>query len=149
MVNGEGPFKFVVDTGASLSVIDQGIAEKLGLEDGGTVRLSTKRGSAEVAIESSDRMQPGHISLPNGLGVDYPDAEGVRQLAGVAPNELTASEDRDWLAGTPGEAEADSDGEHAGLDRAKAPRPRIPATGASVVELTARRDRGGQGCCDR
>jgi anaerobic selenocysteine-containing dehydrogenase len=76
-------------------------AEKLGLDDGGTARLSTKRGSAEVAIEISDRMQPGHISLPNGLGVDYPDEQGVRQLAGVALNELTASEDRDWLAGTP------------------------------------------------
>ena len=45
-------------------------------------------------------MQPGHISLPNGLGLDYPGEDGV-VAAGVAPNELTASEDRDWLAGTP------------------------------------------------
>jgi anaerobic selenocysteine-containing dehydrogenase len=45
-------------------------------------------------------MQPGHVSLPNGLGVDYPDPDGI-VAAGVAPNELTAVEDRDWLAGTP------------------------------------------------
>ena len=45
-------------------------------------------------------MQPGHVSLPNGLGLDYPGAAG-RVTTGVAPNELTASEDRDWLAGTP------------------------------------------------
>ncbi len=76
-------------------------AERLGLEDGGAARLSTKRGSADVAIEVSERMQPGHVSLPNGLGLDYPDGEGVRHATGVAPNELTASEDRDWLAGTP------------------------------------------------
>jgi anaerobic selenocysteine-containing dehydrogenase len=72
-------------------------ARRLGLADGGRARLSTKRASVEVAVELSDRMQPGHVSLPNGLGLDYPDAG----TTGVAPNELTASEDRDWLAGTP------------------------------------------------
>jgi hypothetical protein len=33
--------------------------------------------------------------------VDYPDASGRSATHGVAPNELTASEDRDWVAGTP------------------------------------------------
>jgi formate dehydrogenase len=46
-------------------------------------------------------MQPGHVSLPNGLGLSYPDAEGNAVVHGVAVNELTASEDRDWLSGTP------------------------------------------------
>ncbi len=73
----------------------------MGVEDGGRVRLTTRRGSAEVTVEISDRMQPGHVSLPNGLGVDYPDASGKRHGTGVAPNELTAGEDRDWIAGTP------------------------------------------------
>jgi hypothetical protein len=41
-------------------------------------------------------MQPGHVSLPNGLGLAYGDA-----TAGVAPNELTSSEDRDPFVGTP------------------------------------------------
>jgi len=76
-------------------------AKRVGVEDGGKVRLSTKRGSAEVAVELSDRMQPGHVSLPNGLGLDFPDASGEPTTVGVAPNELTRSEDRDWLAGTP------------------------------------------------
>jgi anaerobic selenocysteine-containing dehydrogenase len=52
-------------------------------------------------VEISDRMQPGHVSLPNGLGLDYPDESGERRATGVALNELTASADRDWLAGTP------------------------------------------------
>ena len=76
-------------------------AKRLGLEDGDRARLSTKRASVLVEIEISDRMQPGHVSLPNGLGLDYPDATGAERATGVAPNELTASEDRDWLAGTP------------------------------------------------
>ena len=76
-------------------------AKRVGVSDGGRVRLTTRRGSAEVAVEISDRMQPGHVSLPNGLGLDFPDASGRRVPTGVAPNELTRGEDRDWLAGTP------------------------------------------------
>jgi anaerobic selenocysteine-containing dehydrogenase len=76
-------------------------AARLGLADGDRARLSTKRGSAVVTIEISDRMQPGHVALPNGLGVDYPGAHGKREATGVSPNELTSGEDRDWLAGTP------------------------------------------------
>jgi anaerobic selenocysteine-containing dehydrogenase len=76
-------------------------AKSLGLDERALARVTTKRGSAEVTIEISDRMQPGHVSLPNGLGLDYPDEGGDRVQTGVAPNELTASEDRDWLAGTP------------------------------------------------
>jgi anaerobic selenocysteine-containing dehydrogenase len=76
-------------------------AKRVGVADGGRVRLSTRRGSAEVSVELSDRMQPGHVSLPNGMGLDFPDGGGARLQTGVAPNELTRGEDRDWLAGTP------------------------------------------------
>jgi anaerobic selenocysteine-containing dehydrogenase len=76
-------------------------AKRIGVSEGGRVRLSTRRGSAEVSVEISERMQPGHISLPNGLGLDFPNGAGERVPTGVAPNELTRSEDRDWVAGTP------------------------------------------------
>jgi anaerobic selenocysteine-containing dehydrogenase len=76
-------------------------AERLGLREGGRARVTTKRGSVEVAVEVSAMMQPGHVSLPNGLGCTYPDEAGRVRRPGVPPNELTASEDRDWLAGTP------------------------------------------------
>ncbi|MBX2803210.1 MAG: molybdopterin-dependent oxidoreductase [Myxococcales bacterium] len=71
-------------------------ASGLGVGDGGRVRLSTKRGSADVLVELSDTMRPGHVSLPNGLGLAYADG-----AAGVAPNELTSTEDRDPFVGTP------------------------------------------------
>ena len=76
-------------------------AERLGLASGGRARLTTKRASVDVVVEVSDTMQPGHVSLPNGLGLDAPAEGGGRSVAGVAPNELTASEDRDRFAGTP------------------------------------------------
>ena len=53
------------------------------------------------SVSAQHERLPGHASLPNGLGVSYPDSEGGSDVNGVAPNELTASGDRDWLAGTP------------------------------------------------
>jgi anaerobic selenocysteine-containing dehydrogenase len=78
-----------------------GDAERLGVETGGRVRLSTRRGSVEAVIEVSDTLRDGHVTLPNGHGLEYPDSEGKRRIHGVPPNELTSSEDRDWLALTP------------------------------------------------
>ncbi len=76
-------------------------AARLGVSDGGQVRITTRRGSATAVVEISDTLQPGHVTLPNGLGLVYPDEAGQPVLHGVPPNELTASADRDWLAGTP------------------------------------------------
>jgi formate dehydrogenase len=39
--------------------------------------------------------------LPNGRGLAYPGDDGGDEVHGVAPNELTDEDDRDWLAGTP------------------------------------------------
>jgi anaerobic selenocysteine-containing dehydrogenase len=76
-------------------------AARLGLADGSRARVTTKRASAIAVVEQSDALQPGHATLPNGLGVDFPGTSGAAEISGVAANELTASEDRDWLAGTP------------------------------------------------
>ena len=76
-------------------------ARRLGVAEGDRVRLCTRRGSVVVVVEPNSMMQPGHVSLPNGLGVEIGTADGTRASTGVAPNELTSSEDRDWLAGTP------------------------------------------------
>jgi anaerobic selenocysteine-containing dehydrogenase len=81
--------------------INPGDASQLGIDTGDRVRLTTKRGSVDVRVELSQMMQSGHVSLPNGLGLDHTTEAGERVQTGVAPNELTATEDRDWLAGTP------------------------------------------------
>ncbi|SEG95332.1 Anaerobic selenocysteine-containing dehydrogenase [Nonomuraea solani] len=73
-------------------------ADALGLADGDRARVTTRRGSAEVLVEVSPMMRQGHIALPNGLGVTRtPEAAP----AGVAPNDLTSSDHRDPIAGTP------------------------------------------------
>src|SRR6266545_1070110 len=77
-----------------------GDAAALGVGSGDSVRLTTRRASVVVTIEVSERMQRGHVSLPNGLGTSYPGSEGLA-TSGVAPNELTAAEDRDPFVGTP------------------------------------------------
>lgn len=76
-------------------------AEALGVASGDPVRVTTKRASLEAVVEITDSLRAGHVTLPNGLGVAYPDEKGERVVHGVPPNELTASEDRDWFAGTP------------------------------------------------
>jgi anaerobic selenocysteine-containing dehydrogenase len=75
-------------------------AAALGVATGEPVRLTTRRGSVVVPVELSDAMQRGHVSLPNGLGLRYPSGDGS-VATGVAPNELTAVEDRDPFVGTP------------------------------------------------
>ncbi len=81
--------------------ISRSDAQALRCEDGETLRLSTRRAALDVEVEISDMMQPGHISLPNGQGLDYLDADGSTVRRGVPPNELTDSSQRDFLAGTP------------------------------------------------
>jgi anaerobic selenocysteine-containing dehydrogenase len=71
-------------------------AESLGLADGDRARVRTRRGSAVAVVEVTDVMSPGHVSLPNGFGLGT-----SSDVVGVAPNELTSSDDRDHFAGTP------------------------------------------------
>ena len=76
-------------------------ASALGVEDGSRVRVVTRAGEAETVAEVSETMRSGHISLPNGFGLEYPDEVGEHRISGIAPNELTSIDDRDWFAGTP------------------------------------------------
>jgi anaerobic selenocysteine-containing dehydrogenase len=80
--------------------VSPGDAQRIGLVDGGQARLATRRGGGVVTVEVDDRMQDGHLSLPNGLGLDSPTDDGP-VVTGLAPNELTSAADRDPYAGTP------------------------------------------------
>lgn len=73
-------------------------AATIGVGDGDRARVTTRRGSAIAVVEVTDSLRAGHASLPNGFGLGH---EGDGDFVGVAPNELTSSADRDWLAGTP------------------------------------------------
>jgi anaerobic selenocysteine-containing dehydrogenase len=88
------------DPGGSLRM-NPGDAAALGVADGEVVRVRTRRGSGAAPVELHERMQRGHVSLPNGLGLDHLGDDGSPVVTGLGPNELTASEDRDPWAGTP------------------------------------------------
>ncbi len=59
MVNGQGPFRFVVDTGADRTVISRGLATLLRLKPGAPVRLHDTAGAAEVGTVVVDRLAFG------------------------------------------------------------------------------------------
>jgi len=74
-------------------------AASIGVAAGDRARITTKSGTAVAVVEITDRMRDGHISLPNGFGLGA-NGDGS-DAVGVAPNELTSTDDRDWFAGTP------------------------------------------------
>lgn len=76
-------------------------AAAVGVEDGRRVRITTRAGSVVATVEVNDTYLPGHVALPNGLGLDYSPAGGGAEVTGVAPNELTWNAWADDIAGTP------------------------------------------------
>jgi predicted aspartyl protease len=57
MVNGLGPFQFVVDTGADRTVISEELADRLNLPRSGTAKLHAMGGSATVKLVKIDTVQ--------------------------------------------------------------------------------------------
>ncbi|MGB9149916.1 MAG: molybdopterin-dependent oxidoreductase [Burkholderiales bacterium] len=76
-------------------------ATELGCADGDWVRLTTRRGNTRAQVEITPDMGSGHVSLPNGQGIEYHLADGTLVRMGVSLNELTSGADRDPIAGTP------------------------------------------------
>ena len=76
-------------------------AARMNLGDGSSARVTSERGSMDVIIELNERMMRGHMSLPNGMGLDYPDEQGQMKATGTSPNELTWSSFADEYVGTP------------------------------------------------
>jgi len=56
-VNGQGPFQFVIDTGADRTVISKELAEQLALPKSGTAKLHAMGGTGQVTIVKIDRIQ--------------------------------------------------------------------------------------------
>ncbi len=56
-------------------------AERLGLIDGASARVSSRAGSVEVPVEVTDAIMPGVVSIPHGWGHDAP---GLRTAVATA-----------------------------------------------------------------
>ncbi|MBW3659081.1 MAG: molybdopterin-dependent oxidoreductase, partial [Actinobacteria bacterium] len=77
-------------------------AARLGLEDGGEARISSRVGSVVAPVEVTDDIARGVVSLPHGFGHDLPGVvqEVARRRPGVNSNVLTDEQDLDPLSGT-------------------------------------------------
>jgi anaerobic selenocysteine-containing dehydrogenase len=77
-------------------------AARLGLVDGGDVRVTSRAGSIEVPVEVTDDVMPGVVSIPHGWGHGAPGVrmQVAREHAGVNSNILTDELDIEPLTGT-------------------------------------------------
>ncbi len=66
-VNGQGPFRFIIDTGASSSAIAPGLAAALGIEADATAMVSLRgvTGTEQVPSIRVDEIQAGEIRMRN------------------------------------------------------------------------------------
>ena len=107
MINGQGPFRFIVDTGASRSAISPSLAERLGLvpsiEDSLTVQGVT--GADQVPSVMIDKLQAGdllleHRRVPVIAPHVFANADGILGVEGFEQMRITVDfvKDRIFIA---------------------------------------------------
>ncbi len=104
-INGRGPFRFVVDTGANHSTISPGLVQTLGLKTGGaaTIVLDGITGSAHVPYVAVDQLQAGELTLQStALPVVWAPvmagADGILGAAGLSDKSLLIDFQRNRVA---------------------------------------------------
>lgn len=73
-VNGQGPYRFIVDTGANRSVVSQDLAEQLGLAPVGAGEVHSVHGVSTAPLVDVQSLQYGQIAL---TGSSMPMLEGA------------------------------------------------------------------------
>lgn len=104
MINGQGPFRLVVDTGASSSAVIPSVASRLGIstENARTVKLHGVTGSAIVPAIPVDRIEVGDLLLEGKQLPVVPDAfggaEGVLGTEGLLDKRVFIDFGRDEIS---------------------------------------------------
>ncbi len=100
MVNGQGPFHFVIDTGADRSVISRETADQLALPQAGTNRLHAMGGSGQVRMVKVGQLQMSNRTAKNlrlaALPRQYLGADGLLGLDSLKGQRIVM----DFRAGT-------------------------------------------------
>jgi len=91
-VNGNGPFRFLVDSGADRSVIGVALARRLNLPASATVRLNDVAGASDVATFLVDTLRVGDadtfaVSAP-GLPEQFLGAQGIIGVDALADRRI-------------------------------------------------------------
>ena len=116
MINGQGPFRFVVDTGATHSVMAAHLVRHLGLvaTEGSGVLLSGVTGSIVVATVQVDQLQAGELIMRDRamavINARLSDEDGVLGVEGLQQKKIVVDFGRNQIqilesheARTPGE----------------------------------------------
>jgi predicted aspartyl protease len=84
-VNGQGPFRFVIDTGANRSVLSQSLARRLGLAPSGEGVVHSVDGAELAALVNVESLSFGGLHLPRGDTpvLESPMLDGEHGLLGV------------------------------------------------------------------
>lgn len=80
-------------------LINDADAEKLNLQNGATVKVSSRVGTVSIPCEITDTIAPGVISIPHGYGHQREDYSANSISNGVSLNDLTDHEAIDNLTG--------------------------------------------------
>lgn len=95
MINGQGPFRFIVDTGANHSTISPRLVRALGLtpSDEATVLVDGITGAAQVSFVRIERLQTGDLTidgtaLPIVWAPVMAGADGILGAAGLSEKSL-------------------------------------------------------------
>lgn len=78
MVNGQGPYRFIVDTGANRSVVSTGLAERLGLPTVGQGTVHSVHGATSADLVAVESLRYSNLEVP---GNQMPMLQGA-MLAG-------------------------------------------------------------------
>jgi len=97
-VNGQGPFRFLVDSGADRSVVGSALAAQLALPVGRAVRLQGMAGTARVATVRIDSLKLGTSTMTGiaapALPERYLGAQGIVGIDALADQRLMFDFDR-------------------------------------------------------
>jgi predicted aspartyl protease len=101
MVNGKGPFRFIVDTGATRSTVSPRLVQALGLQPSEvrSIVLNGITGTAQVAAVTLDRLQAGDLTVdqvvaPVVWAPVMAGADGILGAAGLTGRSLSVDFER-------------------------------------------------------
>jgi predicted aspartyl protease len=101
MVNGKGPFRFIVDTGATHSTVTPGLVQALGLQPSEvpSIVLNGITGTAQVSAVTLDRLQTGDLTFdqlvaPVVWAPVMAGADGILGAAGLTGRSLSVDFER-------------------------------------------------------
>ena len=104
MVNGKGPFRFIVDTGATNSTVSPRLVHELGLQPTGaaSIVLNGITGTAQVSAVTLDRLQAGDMTVdqlvaPVVWAPVMAGADGILGAAGLTGRSLSVDFERNLV----------------------------------------------------